>query len=226
MKGDWDALGDPLVALRDGDPTVFETFVRSETPTFRGFFRRLGAAADEAEDLAQEVFVRLVRYAPRYRQQDRLEAFCFRTARNVWIDNRRSRGLRRGETTDTHEQLARVSDGQPEPIEPLARREEAERALALLHQLPEGQRLVFELGVISERPYPEIARELGIPVGTVKSRMFNAVRRLRELLELPAAPEAGPTGRAPRTAATHRSPTAPSERDATGNDPAANHRTR
>lgn len=183
MKGDWDALGDPLVALRDGDVTVFETFVRSETPTFRGFFRRLGAAVDEAEDLAQEVFVRLVRYAPRYRDQDRLDAFCFRTARNVWIDSRRSRGLRRGELSDPHDELARVTDRAPEPIEPLARREEADRALALLHQLPEGQRLVFELGVIAERPYPEIARELGIPVGTVKSRMFNAVRRLRDLLE-------------------------------------------
>lgn len=216
MKGDWDAHGDPLVALTNGDPSVFDAFVRSETPTFRGFFRRLGAAADEAEDLVQEVFVRLVRYAPRYRAQDRLEAFCFRTARNVWIDSRRSRGLRRSENADTHEELERVSDGAREPLEPLAEKEEAQRALALLERLPEGQRLVFELGVIAERPYPEIARELGIPVGTVKSRMFNAVRRLRDLLESESQSATGDRSDASRpTGSAKQLP-----------DPAANHRQR
>ncbi|WP_145187449.1 RNA polymerase sigma factor [Planctomycetes bacterium Pla163] len=202
MRGDWDALGDPLVALRDGDMAVFEMFVRTETSTFLGFFRRLGAALDEAEDLAQEVFVRLVRYAPRYRDQDRFEAFCFRTARNVWIDNRRARGTRRAERAGGDDELANVSDDTPEPLEPLALEEESRRALELIATLPEGQRLVFELGVIQERPYPEIAVLLGIPVGTVKSRMFNAVRRLREQLERPEA--AGDTHRttAPQRPAT------------------------
>lgn len=223
MKGDWDADGDPLVALQNGDPSVFDAFVRSETPTFRGFFRRLGAAADEAEDLVQEVFVRLVRYAPRYRAQDRIEAFCFRTARNVWIDSRRSRGLRRAESADTREELARVSDGAREPIEPLAEKEEAQRALRLLERLPEGQRMVFELGVIAERPYPEIAAELGIPVGTVKSRMFNAVRRLRDLLEEESAAHAPTHPESARPRPTLGRSGAPTDELP---DPAANHRPR
>jgi RNA polymerase sigma-70 factor (ECF subfamily) len=54
-----------------------------------------------------------------------------------------------------------------------------ERAVA---SLPPGQREVFELGVMQEMGYAEIGELLGIPVGTVKSRMFNAVRRLRESL--------------------------------------------
>lgn len=188
MKGDWDAIGDPLAALRDGDPLVFETFVRTEAGTFTGWFRRQGASPEEAEDLTQEVFVRLVRGAPRYQPQDRLEAFCFRTARNVWIDRRRADNVRRrtggaGGTSDAT--LEDLPGREPEPEEPAARHEEAQRALACIARLPEGQRQVFELGVVQELPYADIARLLSIPVGTVKSRMFHALERLRTLLDQP-----------------------------------------
>jgi RNA polymerase sigma factor (sigma-70 family) len=63
--------------------------------------------------------------------------------------------------------------------------EESARARAALALLPEGHRWVFELAVLGGRPYPEIAELLGIPIGTVKSRVFHAVRKLRELLEAP-----------------------------------------
>jgi RNA polymerase sigma-70 factor (ECF subfamily) len=52
-----------------------------------------------------------------------------------------------------------------------------------LAELPQGQREVFELGAVQGLPYGEVAELLGIPVGTVKSRMFHAVRRMRQLLE-------------------------------------------
>jgi RNA polymerase sigma-70 factor (ECF subfamily) len=191
VKGDWDAIGDPLAALRDGDPLVFESFVRTEAGTFAGWFRRQGASPEEAEDLTQEVFVRLVRGAPRYEAQDRLEAFCFRTARNVWIDRRRADNVRRrtggvGGTGGAGDATLEDLPGrEPEPEEPAARNEEARRALACIARLPEGQRQVFELGVVQELPYADIARLLSIPVGTVKSRMFHAVERLRALLDRP-----------------------------------------
>ncbi|MEZ5980020.1 MAG: RNA polymerase sigma factor [Planctomycetota bacterium] len=180
---------------------MFETFVRSETPTFVGFFRRLGAAADEAEDLTQELFVRLVRGAPRYEPKDRLEAFCFRTARNVWIDDRRAKGVRRTvRATVDDDPLARVASEAPEPDVPAGDREEARLALGLLAELPDAQRLVFELGVLQEMPYAEIARTLDIPVGTVKSRMFHAVKRLRELLERPSRKGGGGSAASNRAA--------------------------
>ena len=50
--------------------------------------------------------------------------------------------------------------------------------------LPEAMRQVVELGVYQDLPYAEVARILGIPAGTVKSRMFNAIRILREELEI------------------------------------------
>lgn len=185
MKSSWDEARDPLAALAAGDPGPFEAFVRDEAATFLGFFRRLGAPPGEAEDLVQEVFLKLFQHADSYRPTGRFEAFAFRVARNAWIDRRR----RQAAAPAPAEGLAGAEADGPEPVDAaegpgvaLERREEAARLRAALAQLPEHHRLVFELGVFQERPYAEIAEVLGIPVGTVKSRMFHAVRRLRELL--------------------------------------------
>ena len=193
MKGTWDDHRDPIRALPD--PALFEEFVRTETRTFLGFFRRLGAAPEEAEDLVQEVFLRLYHRASSYQPQERFGAYAFRTARNAWIDLQRRRASRPGHLSldaaspdpgpagrngAFHERLA---TDDPTPAEGAARREDAGRLRAALACLPEHHRLVFELGVLQELSYAEIGAILDIPVGTVKSRMFHAVRKLREAVE-------------------------------------------
>lgn len=171
---------DPLVALRAGDPEPFEEFVRAWTRNLTAFFCQQGAALGRAEDLTQETFLKLYRSSERYRPRQRFTAFCFRTARNVWIDECR-RAAARIERVPREELRA--------PVELLAVHldpgaglvfEEEERGLrALLAALPPGQRHVLELALLGELTYAEIADLLAIPVGTVKSRMFHAVRRLR-----------------------------------------------
>lgn len=191
MTGTWDSERDPLVALRGGDPAPFEAFVVAESSTFLAFFRRLGASSGEAEDLVQEVFLKLFRHADTYEPSGRFRAFAFRIARNAWIDRRRRlasapRVAARGEDAsgeEAEEPLAREVASLPGPALIAERREEAGRVGAALGQLSEGHRLVFELGVVQELSYQEIARILEIPEGTVKSRMFHAVRKLRALLE-------------------------------------------
>ena len=61
--------------------------------------------------------------------------------------------------------------------------EERERVQAALQHLPESHAVVVELALVQQRPYAEISELLGIPVGTVKSRVFHALRKLRELLQ-------------------------------------------
>lgn len=191
MNGTRDSDPDPLVALRAGDPAPFEAFVASESRTFLGFFRRLGARPAEAEDLVQEVFLKLFRHADTYTPSGRFEAFAFRVARNAWIDRTRRRAARprlltgQGEAAEDEapSEIAREPAPGPGPEALAERREEAGRVRTALARLSEAQRLVFELGVVQELPYAEISRLLDIPEGTVKSRMFHAVRRLREELE-------------------------------------------
>ncbi|MCP3915652.1 MAG: RNA polymerase sigma factor [bacterium] len=193
MKETWDSERDPLAALRDGDPEPFEAFVVSATPAFLAFFGRLGASRAEAEDLVQEVFLKLFRTAPSYTQRGRFAAYAFRVARNGWIDRVRKRGAEAeglgmpvasgGADEGRTSAIERApATGTEEPGSGLARREEAARLRAALARLPEHHRLVFELGVLQEMPYESIADTLEIPVGTVKSRMFHAVRKLRAAL--------------------------------------------
>ena len=167
---------DPLVALRQGDPAPFEEFVRARVRTLMAYFTQQGASLTRAEDLTQELFLRLYRSAARYRAEERLVAYCFRLARNLWIDECR-RAPRHGPV------------GRPGPeVEELAAQEirgtllleEEERGLReLLASLPGGQRRVLELALLGELSQAEIADQLSIPLGTVKSRMFHALRRLR-----------------------------------------------
>lgn len=192
MPGTWDTDRDPLEALGAGDRGPFEAFVESATPTFLGFFRRLGADEAEAEDLVQEVFLKLFRRARNYSPSGRFAPFAFRVARNAWIDRRRRGAVqiraRGGEPDECGTGSAEgFVDREPAPSLRLEQREEAERVRWALRALPEAQRLVFELGVVQELPYSEISALLEIPEGTVKSRMFHAVRRLRELLWVPEA---------------------------------------
>jgi len=191
----WHLTTDPLLALQRGDPAPFESFVRSHARTMMAFFQQRGASAARLEDLAQEVFLRLHQGAARYRPEERFSSYCFRVARNVWIDECRRAGVRpqlaaggEGEDEERHEPVAPAVD----PLAGLVQGEEEAGVARLLATLPESHRAVFELAVLGELSYGEIARLLAIPVGTVKSRMFYAVRRLREELEARAIQEDRP----------------------------------
>ena len=206
LKEIWDGESDPLVALREGRPGPFEAFVGAETRRFLAFFDRLGAPRAESEDLVQETFLKLFRLASThpgadapYRPEGRFLAFAFRVAKNAWIERRRREAARprrawevgsgRPELEGSEEgalDRARVRTGAaPDASGPDAvaeRLEEAARIRDVVGTLPDAHRLVFELGVLEERPYAEISEILEIPVGTVKSRMHNAVRKVRSAL--------------------------------------------
>lgn len=178
----WNLPCDPLSALQRGDGAPFEEFVRNHSRTLIAFFRQLGAPPSRAEDLSQEVFLKLFQGASRYRAEERFASFFFRVARNVWIDECRRGGVR------PEAGPLGFLDTNPDPpgerIEPEANLvvEEQEASVRrLLENLPEAHRRVFELAVLGELGYAEIGALLDIPVGTVKSRMFYAVRRLRLL---------------------------------------------
>jgi RNA polymerase sigma-70 factor (ECF subfamily) len=187
----WDSDRDPLVALRAGDAGLFEAFVVAESRTFLAFFRRLGVGPSEAEDLVQDLFLKLFKHASTYQPSGRFWAFAFRIARNAWIDRSRRQAVRPrlvggsslGDELSGFEAHMQEPSPAPSPVMVAERNEEAGRVTIALSQLSDAQRMVFELGVIQELPYVDIAQVLEIPEGTVKSRMFHAIRNLREILE-------------------------------------------
>lgn len=161
---------------RDGDTDAFAELVRRHQNPLVNFFRRLGVHND-AEDLTQETFVRLFRYRERYRATAKLTTFLYLLARQTRIDWLRKH-KRRQEFAERLRDQAEVErqDGHGHDVI-LADAE------AALNRLPEGMREVVVLSLYQGMKYEEVGEVLGIPVGTVKSRMFNALRRIRKDLD-------------------------------------------
>ena len=170
---------DPDAALmeraRDGDLDAFEALVQKHQRPLLNFFARLGAPAD-AEDLAQETFVRLYRYRARYRPSARFTTYLYLLARQVRID-----ALRKAARRDALHEKARQEVPKQEDPSPAAQGARIDAAAAL-DLLSEPMREVVVLSILQGLPHAEISDILGIPVGTVKSRLFIALHRLRDLL--------------------------------------------
>lgn len=128
-----------------------------------------------AEDLFQEAFLRLLRAAPRWRPRARLSTWLYRVAINLCIDA----GRRRREGALSPDAAEALADDCPGPQASLQAAEMAERLRAVVAQLPAEQRAVLILRVYEGLAESQVAEIVGCPVGTVKSRLHHALRRLR-----------------------------------------------
>ena len=139
------------------------------------FFWRQGVSYSEGEDLVQETYLRLWKYRREYKPTAKLSTFLFLMARQVRIDALR-RQIRRENREENWGKEQLTSEG-PKAF---GVREDVRWALA---KLSEPLRDVVELGVFQDLPYAEVAEILGIPVGTVKSRMHNALKELKDIFD-------------------------------------------
>lgn len=179
-----------MLRVADGDDTAFAELVGRVLPRLLGYFRRLGADRTFAEDCAQEVFVKVYRARAAYVPRARFTTYLFHVARNHWIDVYRHRKVQppplsadqMGEPGEGGSLLAEIAASAAVP-EDAVRGAEAGRALAAaIGRLPDEQREVFVLAQVEGLKYQDIGEILGIPVGTVKSRMHAAVRGIRAAL--------------------------------------------
>jgi len=134
--------------------------------------------AADAEDVAQEAMLRAYRNFHRLRDRDRFRAWLVRTAWRLALDRIRSAGRR-----ERREQ-AFIEGSNESGVENVAASREFERHVAdALDALPEKLRIVMLLAAIEGYNTREVAKLVGIPEGTVKSRLFLARQQLAEKLE-------------------------------------------
>jgi len=142
-----------------------------------------------AEELAQTVFIKIYQARHRYRIEAKARTFLYRIAYNAWVDHVRRQQRHRAISLDAPMGRSEHSlgDALPAPGAPVTDAGDVQHIRQRIEQavdrLPEGQRLVFVLANNQGFKYQDIADILDIPEGTVKSRMFGAVRRLRSELE-------------------------------------------
>jgi RNA polymerase sigma-70 factor, ECF subfamily len=138
------------------------------------FFWRQGVSYCEGEDLVQETYLRLWKYSSTYQPTAKLSTFLFLMARQVRID-----ALRR----QTRREQREESWGQEQPAAAMPSEMTRDDVRWAVAQLSEALRETVELAVFQDLPYAEVAEILEIPVGTVKSRMSNALKKLKEALD-------------------------------------------
>lgn len=179
-----DEWGGRIVAIaashdRDAFAELFAFFA----PRVKGYLQRSGTSEAQAEDLAQETMLAVWRKAALYDPGTASAAtWIFTIARNLRIDSLRRE--RRGGAIQVEEVEAEYEvDNAPLADARLATAEAEARVRKALKTLPSDQLRVIELSFFEERPHGEIARTLQIPLGTVKSRVRLAMRRLRGLLD-------------------------------------------
>jgi RNA polymerase sigma-70 factor (ECF subfamily) len=161
-----------VVRCQLGERDAFTELVRAWHAPLRGYLRGMTGSAHLADDLAQEVWIAAVRGLPRLRRPERFAPWLFTLARRAVVNH-----LRRGDAPAAAEETE-VAAEDTSLGEVLDRME----IRAGLSALPPGEREVLILFHLADLPLAACADVLGVPVGTVKSRLSRARRLLRDAL--------------------------------------------
>jgi RNA polymerase sigma-70 factor (ECF subfamily) len=172
-------------------PSGFEDEALPHLDAVYRFALRLSGSPDQAEDLVQETFLRAFNSWGQYTRGTAAKSWLFTICRNVF--------LRRRERTQRHDEIVTENVGRsgpgPNPVNPvwvsvLGVDPEGEffesivdeQIIRAIQDLPEEYRMAVVMSDLEGLPYAEIAEAMGVPVGTVKSRLFRGRRQLQQVL--------------------------------------------
>jgi RNA polymerase sigma factor (sigma-70 family) len=178
-----DSTADNLLMLkvRDGDVGKFSFLFERHHRALFNFFLRVTGNRDLSEDLVQEVFYRMLKYRHTFRPDSQFCAWMYQVARNAHVDHFRKR-RHEAVLSEDEDDDSTSEPPSPEltPEEGLRKRQEARLVRQALAQLSVDKREVLVLSRYQGLKYEEIANILGCEVGTVKGRVFRAIRELSE----------------------------------------------
>jgi RNA polymerase sigma factor (sigma-70 family) len=182
MEGRPEADSELFARAKRGDTAAYEEIVhRYQQLAFRTAYVITGSAS-EAEEAAQDAFVKAYRALDRFRPGADARPWLLRIVANEARNRVRASGRRHGLELRLAEDF-RQGDAAPSPEAAAVSAEERRRLLALVSSLPEDDRLVIVSRYFLELGGAETASALGIPEGTVKSRLSRALARLRRRFE-------------------------------------------
>jgi RNA polymerase sigma-70 factor (ECF subfamily) len=176
-----------MLRVREGDSRAFEQLVTLHQGAVIGTAARMLGSVEDAHDIAQQVFLRVWKSAPRYEASAKFTTWLFTITRNLIFNESRRRSRRReipieAETDDeTPRQYADLTVAGPDQQR---QQQELEDLLdQAIQNLPEKQRLAVVLRRHQELPYEELCEILGMSLSAVKSLLFRARAELRKSLD-------------------------------------------
>lgn len=169
-------------AAQNGDRNAMHALLQPWNDVIFSFMVHSLRNRADAEDAAQETFIRIVKALPRYEHRGQFRAWVFSIARNqaALTAGRRQRVADREISLEPEALHALSGPVENDALEQAERATEIRRAVA---SLPPGEREVIELRIDEDLKFHEIAARTGAPLNTVLGRMHHAVRRLRILLD-------------------------------------------
>lgn len=175
-----------VMRAREGDTGAFGVLV--ERYMRRAYYAALGllGSQEDALDISQEAFVRAFRAKERLDPSRPFYAWLYQIIRNLCFNHVRDRGTRRRRLREARTWLVDQASARTADLHPARaaeQREARKRVRAAIEKLPDREREVLVLKEFEGLLYREIAELVGIPIGTVMSRLYTARRRLAAVLE-------------------------------------------
>lgn len=165
-------------ACRRGDAQAFQELVERHKGQVFALIARSVADRNRAEDLAQDVFLRIYRGLPYFRGESRLSTWIYRIVANVCAQEAGRRPAPASLDDERHQPALPASvDRQFSDLE---LRQRLEKAIA---RLPANQRLLVAAHYLDGVQYEDLAEALNLPMGTVKTHLYRAKQQLRRMLE-------------------------------------------
>ncbi len=136
------------------------------------------------EDLEQEVYIKAWKNQDKYSEQNKFGAWIYKIAQNTCKDFLKSASYKKNKVTSSDDEyLQTVKDYSRSPENEFQRKQRHKMILDAIEALPQKHREVVVLYDMHEMSYEQISQKLGCPVGTVKSRLYNARKELSESLK-------------------------------------------
>ncbi|MEY9935516.1 RNA polymerase sigma-70 factor (ECF subfamily) [Catenulispora sp. GP43] len=166
-RADVDSLA---LAARDGDPDAVERFIQATTLDVRRYVARLSGSPQDADDLTQDTYLRVLRALPAFQGRSSAQTWVRSIARRTVVDRIRWVSAR-PRVADTDDWQGAAERAQPDGLPGF---DEGVVLAELLAALPEERRTAFVLTAVVGLPYEEAATVIGAPIGTVRSRVSRA----------------------------------------------------
>ncbi|MFM7204082.1 MAG: RNA polymerase sigma factor [Myxococcota bacterium] len=184
-----------VTLAQKGDPAALTALVQALSPGIFRFALRMARSEEEARDITQDTFLRMIKSLDRYDPAWSFSTWVYRIARNLCIDKARHKSRwrfrwpsRNTEELEEEDPMSELPDGKDSQLDRLLSLEVGETLEQALLKLKPNYREILVLYHFEELSYQDIAQVLGLPLGTVMNRIFRARQQLRELLGDTLAP--------------------------------------
>jgi RNA polymerase sigma-70 factor (ECF subfamily) len=181
-----------MLQTKAGDVDAFQKLVEKHQAAVIGTVAKMMGSANDAEDLAQQVFVRVWKSAHRYEPKAKFTTWLFTITRNLVFNESRRRYRKSEVSMEAHEEAFHVTTQDTSAVRPdeaTLQQELVEAIDDAIQKLPEKQRLAVILRRYEDMPYEEIGKVLKLSLPAVKSLLFRARADLRKHLQTYLDPE-------------------------------------